>query len=165
MIKSFFNKIIGSVFKKAIKGTLLGPLSTFYDIYAFFDLLNDVDDALNSVNTCSELAVAGLEVTSDLLASSTVNRLVSLGNESFHVEKTQSGIYVASKSLNEYKLPSGIVPESAFKTEKKIFVPSSYKSLSSNSRKHFSTGGKGSFISGSKGSFKRNSKGMFVPDN
>ena len=118
MIEALLIKIAAAVFKKAAFSGLAAA-ATAYEIYSIFDTISDASDCIETVNDCSELGVCGIQVVSESVAEPMLNRLVNIGNTTFEVSKSSSGIYVAS-SLTKRFAANGLNFPSFSKKELKI---------------------------------------------
>ena len=143
MIEAFLTKIAAAIFKKALIGSVLKTLASAYSIYSAVDTIVDVADCLDSANDCSDLGVCGLHVVSPVLTEVAMDRLLEVGSHSFTVEKTSSGIYVASQVTPSFKVSPGYLPSGVFSGGRSSF--------SSGGRKGFSAGGRGVFRTGGRG--------------
>lgn len=104
LIEALLSKIAFAVFKKA---AILGPLKWLagaYEIYSVIDSVLDLADCIETANDCNELSVCGLKVVSDPLSSAVIDRLIHIGSHSFEVERTDSGLYLASSLTPRFAL-------------------------------------------------------------
>ena len=96
LIESFLTKIAVSVFQQALINAELPVISKAVEIYSTFRNAVGLVNQIRSINSSGTLRVSGLEVLSDKLANTTADFLIKLGKETFAVDKTGSGIYIAS---------------------------------------------------------------------
>jgi hypothetical protein len=134
MIEALLTKIASVIFKKVLAHSGFKALAAAYEIYSVIDTISDLSDCVETTNDCSDLAVFGIEVISNPLTELAYHKLVEIGSHTYYVEKTSSGIYIASNLIPEFKASSNDIPLEVFK------------------------GGPGSFRSGSKGSFRSGSR-------
>ncbi len=123
MIESLLVKIASFVFKKAILAPLFKAVSTAYEIYSVFNTLYDFRDCIQTTNDCRELCIYGLKLISDPLTDAILNSLVNIGSHKYQVEKTSSGIYIASSLVPIFKVSDKTIPSKIFTKSNKIFVP------------------------------------------
>lgn len=106
MIELFLTKIAFAFLDKAALGSSLSVVLKAYEIYSVFDAIADSIDCVRSANDCRELNVCGLQVVSDPVAKHGVDYLVGVGKDVFVVDKTTSGLYIASALVPAFRVPS-----------------------------------------------------------
>lgn len=114
MIETFFVKIASAVFKKALLSSAPKSLASTYEINSVFDRLKDILDCLESINDCNDLGVCALRVFSDPLSEAAVDSLLELKSQTFTVEKTSSGIYIASQIIPSFSVAPSRFPSEVF---------------------------------------------------
>lgn len=129
----FISKIILSILQKSIVPKFIGDSFT---IWSYFELAHGLHNVIETTNSCNELSVSNLKVLSDPLSDAVSESLLRIGNESFRVSKSSSGIYVASNSLSDYQ-----------------FNNIQFPSYNSGGSGGFNSGGFGGFSSGGSGNF------------
>lgn len=120
MLESFLIKIASLVFKKAAIGGVLASAAAAYEIYSVIDTISDVTNSVDTVNDCSELAVYGVEVATNRLTDEAFDKIVKFNNHSFSVNKTKSGIYIASSMLPKFEANNLVFPQLSNKSFSKI---------------------------------------------
>lgn len=135
MIETLLLKIASFVFKEALLAPFFQAVATAYEIYSIFDTLIDISDCVNTTNDCKELGVVGLQLISNPLTESTVNSLVNINNHSYQVEKTSSGIYIASSLVPTFKVYDKSIPSKVFTSSSKIFVSGGSGSFTNKTNK------------------------------
>ncbi len=111
-------------------------MSDSFTIWSYFELAHGLHNVVETTNNCNELSVSGLKLLSDPLSDAVAESLIRIGNESFKVSKSSSGIYVASNSLSDYH-----------------FHNIQFPSYNSGGPGGFNSGGFGGFSSGGSGNF------------
>ena len=101
----FLTKIAAAVLKKAAFGSAFTAVSAALQIYSIFELARGMLDCVESMNDCCELGVNECHVISDVLADRVADQLVDIGNTTFEVRKTNSGVYIASSIVPEFRAP------------------------------------------------------------
>lgn len=112
MIEVFLTKIAFTILEKAALGSSLSILFKAYEVYSVFDTVVDAVDCVQSANDCRELKVCSLQVVSDPVAKHGVDYLVGVGKDMFVVDRTTSGLYIASALVPAFRVPynaSGLV--------------------------------------------------------
>jgi len=104
IIEGLLAKIAAAVFKKAAIGTALKWLAPAIEIYSIFDTLTDFADCVETSNDCHDMSVCGLHVVSDPLTDIAIDRLLTVGNTTFEVQQTSSGLYVANSLTPRFSL-------------------------------------------------------------
>jgi len=69
-----------------------------------FSSVIELVDSIRSINDCADLAIHGLKVTSDVMASSIAAQLLEVGSSTFVVERTKSGVYIASDVTKAFQV-------------------------------------------------------------
>jgi hypothetical protein len=105
LIESFLTKIAVAVFKQVLIGAQIPLLSKAIEIYSVFENTVGLANQIKSINSSNSLQVFNLEVLSDKLAAPTAEFLYKLGSETLAVEKTTSGVYIASNSQPAFRAP------------------------------------------------------------
>jgi hypothetical protein len=105
VIESFLTKIAAALFKQALIGAQIPILSKAIEIYSVFQNATGLVNQIKSINSSNSLQVFNFEVLSDKLATPTAEFLYKLGSETFAVEKTTSGVYIASNSQPVFRAP------------------------------------------------------------
>lgn len=141
MIESFLVKIASAVFKKALIWGGLKSAAIAYEIYSVVDAVSDVSNCVDTVNDCSALDVSDVHVVSNYLSQTAIDRLLNIGSHSFTVEKTASGIYLASKIVPTFRVNRGSLPGRIFAGGKGSFKSGGGRSFSTGGRGTFKTGG------------------------
>jgi len=141
MLESFLVKIAAAVFKKAVIAAGLKSAATAYEIYSVVDAISDISDCVETTNDCYALDVSGVNVVSDYLSQAAVDRLLDVGGHSFTVEKTASGIYLASRVVPTFRVSSVSLPSGIFSGGKGSFRSGGGGGFSSGGRGNFRTGG------------------------
>lgn len=93
LIETFLTKIAAAVFKKAVLSSCFTTLAGAYEIYSVIDDIVAAADCVDSANDCADLGVCALHVASGPLSEAVASRLLDVGDHTFTVEKTHSGIY------------------------------------------------------------------------
>lgn len=101
-IESFLTKIVAALFKKAA-ASVIAAVGTAIEIYSVIDTISDLTDVVSSTNDCYDLATVGLEVVSNPLSEAAIDKLLSVGSDTYTVEKLSSGIYIASRFTTPFK--------------------------------------------------------------
>ena len=65
---------------------------------------------VSAANDSCELGVSALQVESDPLIKTAVDRLLSVGETTFAIEEKKSGLYVASRLVPRFAAPKLIIP-------------------------------------------------------
>ncbi|MBI9065478.1 MAG: hypothetical protein JEZ14_26065 [Marinilabiliaceae bacterium] len=102
---NIYIKIASTIFKKVLIGKA-AALASAYEIYSIFDTISDTSDLVESINDCNELSVSELKVVSDVMSDSLVDQLIRVGSTNFEVQKTKSGIYIASNVVRRFPADS-----------------------------------------------------------
>ena len=102
LIESFLTKIVAAIFKKAAISAI-AAIGTALEVYSIIDTLADLSDVVTSTNDSHELAVIGLEVISNPLTEAAIDNILSIGSDTFTVEKLNSGVYIASRFTPPFK--------------------------------------------------------------
>lgn len=106
LLESFLTKIAVSVFKQALVSAGIPVISKAIEIYSIFENAVGLANQIKSINSSSSLRVSGIEVLSDKLAATTADFLVKLGKETFAVDRTDSGIYIAGDITPTFRASS-----------------------------------------------------------
>ena len=102
LIEGFLSKVALAVLKNGIGS--IAPLGLkAFEIYSAFEVADDFSNCIMSTNDCDELGVCALKVISDPLEQYCVDHLVEMGSETFHLENTPSGLYIASKASGTFR--------------------------------------------------------------
>lgn len=125
MLESLLFKIASAIFKKVALGGLIKTAAAAYEIYSVIDAVSDISYTVDTVNDCSDLSVFGVKVASNSLSEVAFNKIIQLNSHSFQVEKTKSGIYIASSMLPRFAANSLNFPT----FEKRSFSDLSNKKL------------------------------------
>lgn len=104
MIESFLAKIFVLILKKSSAIVVSRLAISAIEIYSTFQAVMGLVDCIESVNDCQELSVCGLKVVSPPMTETIVNQLIKVGNTTFDVRRTESGIYLASSLVPEFAL-------------------------------------------------------------
>lgn len=110
MIELFLGKIVATLLKKVAVGGLIKAAASAYEIYSIFDTLSDFSDCLQSTNNCNQLSVSGVQVISDPLVGAAIDKLITVGSTTFEVQRTKSGLYVASSLVPKFALSNRNFP-------------------------------------------------------
>jgi hypothetical protein len=106
LIEAFLTKIATAVFTKAILPQGLAVLAGAYEIYSLVEDIAGMANCVDSANDCAELGVCALHVASGPLSDVVASRLLEVGCHTFTVDKTRSGIYIASTLVRPFRIPS-----------------------------------------------------------
>ena len=93
-IEFLLSKIAIAIFNKAV---IAPSIAKPFMVFSAFELYADIANCVQTSNDCNELRVCGLKVVSNRLPDAIIDRLISVGNESFEVTPTASGLFVASR--------------------------------------------------------------------
>lgn len=105
LIESFLTKIAIAIFKQALVSAEIPVISKAVEIYSVFQNAVGLANQIKSINSSNPLQVFNLEVLSDKLAAPTADFLYKLGKETFAVDKTSSGVYIASNFKPAFRVP------------------------------------------------------------
>ncbi|MBN1971556.1 MAG: hypothetical protein JW870_19485 [Candidatus Delongbacteria bacterium] len=104
MLESFLIKIVATLLKKAIAAPIIKTIANAFHVYTVIDTANDLINCIETTNSCNDLGVCGVKVVAENLAEAAFDKIVKVGNDSFTVEKTKSGIYVASRYVPKFEI-------------------------------------------------------------
>ena len=104
MLSWLFTKIAGAVLGNAFAGALAAG-SSAYELYSLFETYSGCDNVVTADAGCDELNVHGVKVISEELTGQAIDLLLQNSTQRFNVEKTGSGIYIASKLIEPFKVP------------------------------------------------------------
>ncbi len=110
MIESLLAKIAAAVFKSAAIGSVVSKAAAAYEMYTLFDGLSETGDCVYTTNDCDALETYGVTVLSDHVGDTVADKLIQINNHSFTVEKTKSGIYIASSLTPRFSTSSLVFP-------------------------------------------------------
>ena len=99
-LKAFLSKIAKVVVGKSI----LIYVAKAFEIYSVFEAVSDAIGYIRAKSNCPELGKFGIAVVSDFLGNSAAEALLDIGSDRFTVEKTASGIYIASKVIPTFSV-------------------------------------------------------------
>lgn len=126
-IESFLTKIVAILFKKAAIAGGLKALATAVEVYSVFDTLHDLATCVDSTNDCADLGLCAVNVISDPMSDAVIERLTGVGSERFVVEKTQSGLYIASSLVPAFR-PQGIhFPEVRIESAPRVVIAPAHR--------------------------------------
>lgn len=97
-MEGFLSKIALALFSQALQGSGLSVISDAYHIYSSFSSHSSWSRLIAS-GQCGALNAAVSNIASDYIAEDIVKKAVAIGSDSFVVERTSSGVYIAQSSL------------------------------------------------------------------
>jgi hypothetical protein len=104
--ETFLTKIALTVLKSALMHAGVSVASSAIDIHSVFHPSGVSGSRVAATSTCGLLDVYGLEIVSDVMATTAAEVLLRLGQSMFVVDRTDSGVYVASDVAPTFRAPA-----------------------------------------------------------